>query len=281
VNKQKYMAELAGLLSFLNDEERSLVMAYYDRKFTEAGEAGESALIAELGTPMCLAIDLNRNGIDHILNEMKTPAEEEKAEAEPEAQPEIKEEKAVETEELIRAVMEPEEAEEPEYEPMPEEESRVTDKIESLPQPAEESEAQVEAKPESDDVFPELAAALGKNITVPEEPEVKTSVLGAIGFFILMIVPGIPLLAISIVLIPALLVPVVSLGYAGAVGVVASIKALSYIPDAMFVFGITLLIIAAAILVLLFCTWIIGGILRGWFKGVPSLWKRMARKERV
>ena len=71
----------------------------------------------------------------------------------------------------------------------------------------------------------------------------------------------------------------VTLGYAGAVGVVAAFKTLSYIPDAMLVFGVTLLIIAGAIIVLLISTWLIGLILKGWFKGVPGLCRRMTRKE--
>jgi len=272
VNRQKYMAELAGLLSFLSEEERKTVMEYYEKKFDEAGQEGEAALIAELDTPMRRAINLNRNGIDDILGEMNKASSEEETAEEPASEEE--QEQLSETEELIHAVMD----EKPEAEPG--EESRGTDEIEELPAVEEEAEPEQEKKTdENDDVFPELAAALGKKIEVPSEPETKLSVLGLIGFIILAIVPGIPLLAISIVLIPVLLAPVVALGYAGAVGVVAAFKTLSYIPDAMLVFGVTLLIIAAAIFVLLISTWIIGGILKGWFKGVPGLCRRMTRKE--
>lgn len=317
MNKQKYLAELSGLLSSYGEDERSKVMDWCAARFDKAGAEGEAALLEELGTPMRFIISLNRLGIDEVIKpveakeetaseaeetaeteeSVEAPKVEETAEVEesdeaeeapeteetveneetaeaPEAVPESEETEKMTTTELVAAVLaEPEEEEE---KPEAEEESSVTDEIEELELPAEE-EKKAESLPT--EAFPELAAALGME---PEKEEKKKfSILGAIGFFILMIVPGIPLLALSIVLLPVLAVPPVAIGYAGAVGVVAALKTLAYIPDAMFVFGITLLIIGAAILVLLFCTWIMGLILKGWFKGVPNLWKRMVRKEKA
>ena len=300
MNKQKYLAELSGLLSFLGEEDRRRVLDWCAARFDKAGAEGEAAVLEELGTPMRFVISLNRLGLDEVIKPIEAEEAEETAEAEESAEePETEEaaeetkaeetaeeeenaevsetEETAETEEaekmttteLVAAVLaEPEEEEE---KPEPEEESSVTDEIEELP--AEESAENGEAK---EDAFPDLAEGLGME---PAEKK-KISILGAIGFFILMIVPGIPLLALSILVLPLLVAPPVAFGYAGAVGVVAGMKTLGYIPDAMFVFGITLLIIGVAILVLLFCTWIMGLIFKGWFKGVPTLWKRMARKEK-
>lgn len=331
MNKQKYMAELAGLLSFLTEADRSTVISYYERRFEAAGEAGETELIAQLGTPMRLAIDINRLGLEEMLKEIPEqeegeeeaeeltcveneaaqpdPAEdpaaeeenevedaEEKAEAAPKIPSEEKEQEEapdtdeeVDTAQLIAAVLaEPD----PEPEKDETEESQVTDEIEELPLPAEDEnaaeepaeEAKAEPGPEHThhESFPELTVAKGKTIPDGEkQPETKLSILGAIGFFILAIVPGLPLMAVSIVLLPLLLVPGIVLGWCGAVAGVAGFKCLVYIPDAMFMFGAALVLLGLAVLLLVLALWMDKSIICAWKNGVPGLWRRMARKERA
>ena len=188
MNKQKYMAELAGLLSFLNEADRSTVISYYERRFEAAGEAGETELIAQLGTPMRLAIDINRLGLEEMLKEIPEqeegeeeaeelacveneaaqpdPAEdpaaeeenevedaEEKAEADPEIPSEEKEqEEAPDTaEEVDTAQLIAAVLAEPDPEPEKDEteESQVTDEIEELPLPAEDENAAEEPAEEA------------------------------------------------------------------------------------------------------------------------------------
>ena len=325
MNRQKYMAELAGLISFLTEEDRRTVMDYYERKFDAAGESGEAALMAELGTPMRLAININRLGLEEMLKEPEPEPEVETVEAEeevPAEEPESVEEAPVDEEapaEETAAVEEEAPLEEPEAEeaeevpeehqetarliaavlaepdPEPEEnaaeESQVTDEIEELELPAGEEKAEepapVEEKPEEPEhthheSFPELTVAKGKTIPDAEkQPETRFSILGAIGFFILAVVPGIPLLAVSIVLLPLVLIPGIVLGWCGAVAGVAGFKCLVYIPDAMFMFGAALVLLGLAVLLMMLALWIDKSIICAWKNGVPGLWKRLTRKERA
>lgn len=328
MNKQKYLAELSGLLSFLSEEDRETVMSYYTRKFDEAGEAGQAELIQQLGTPMRLAISLNRMGIEAIAGEEET-----KAEPTEKVRPEYDEK--LETAELIRAVMDEPEAEpgadeepegpeksecasldeeetEPELEKVkdpeeseePEEESTVTEEIEYTelseepgvgeeepteqePEDTAEAEPEAEAETENEDEdlhresFPELTVARGGKAPEPTgEQKAKLSIVGAIAFWILMILPGLPLLVLSVALVPVVLAPGAAAAWAGAVGLQAGMAALGYIPDAMFVFGGALLLLGAAILLLLLAVWIIKSIVLAWKNGVPALWGRLARKEK-
>ena len=356
MNKQKYLAELGGLLSFLTEEDRAVVMSHYTRKFDEAGEAGEAALIQELGTPMRLAINLNRMGIEAIAEAEaaaeKTPetppaepvqaaeliqavlndpdeententapapdaeaAEESSAGEDMEAagKPEPSEEaEAVEEtgsaegspQEATALTEEPAEEEQPEAE-MPEVPEEVdakevnevpeTDENAAEAEPAEEEEIiqeteiaedpDEEAEPEPEDAlhteaFPELTVARGGKLPDAGQTPAKISVGGAILFWILMIVPGVPLLVISAALIPVLLAPGLALAWASSVGLRAGIACMSYIPDAMFVLGGGLLLLGGAILLLLLAAWLIRCILHGWNSCVPALWNRLARKEK-
>ena len=60
MNKPQFLAELNQYLTFFTPDERTAIMASYSQRFDEAGEEGEAALFAELGTPMRVAIDLKR-----------------------------------------------------------------------------------------------------------------------------------------------------------------------------------------------------------------------------
>lgn len=60
MNKPQFLAELNQYLTFFTPDERTAIMASYSQRFDEAGEAGEAALLAELRTPMRVAIDLKR-----------------------------------------------------------------------------------------------------------------------------------------------------------------------------------------------------------------------------
>ncbi|MGI6029024.1 MAG: HAAS signaling domain-containing protein [Candidatus Heteroscillospira sp.] len=327
MNKQKYLAELAGLLSFLSEEDRVSVMDYYTKKFDAAGENGESALIDELGTPMRLAISLNRMGIDAIIagdeaekeseeptedeevpeveaaDAGEAPAEEPAADAGETAEeaaeaPEVPEapetaepeKEKVEAAELIRAVMEEtpeaEDSEEPGGETV-EEAAELAAEAETpeVPEEAEAEEAPAaepaaEADESYHESFPELAGALGKKLPEPEnKPAVKLSIAGAIAFWLLMIVPGLPLLVLSVAVAPLLLAIPVALGWVGAVALGAGLATLMYVPDAMFLFGIALLAIGAALLLLLLALRVIAAIVSAWKNGVSGLWNRLARKE--
>ena len=60
MNRQQFLAELNQYLTFFSPDERAKIITDYTAKFDSAGEDGEAGLLAELGTPMVVAIDLKR-----------------------------------------------------------------------------------------------------------------------------------------------------------------------------------------------------------------------------
>lgn len=60
MNRPQFLAELNQYLTFFTPEERTALMAIYTRRFDDAGEGGEGSVLVELGTPMRVAIDLKR-----------------------------------------------------------------------------------------------------------------------------------------------------------------------------------------------------------------------------
>lgn len=60
MNKNQFLSELTQYLTFLSPTERAEVISGFSTRFDAVGEAGEAALILELGTPMVIAIDLKR-----------------------------------------------------------------------------------------------------------------------------------------------------------------------------------------------------------------------------
>ena len=61
MNRQQFLAELNQYLTFFSPQERAAIISEFTDKLDAVGEEGESALIAELGTPMKLAIDFKRH----------------------------------------------------------------------------------------------------------------------------------------------------------------------------------------------------------------------------
>lgn len=407
MNKQKYLAELSGLLSFLSEENRALALERLNQIFDEAGEAGEPELIARLGTPLSLAISLNRDGIETALSvqnpasdsdateesteeeldeleclegiseaESTDEAEGDEAETEGEtAEPagdtaeaeveestepekgesseesaeeaealdaseavdvEVTEPSAVEeteTEELVTEPVEVEEAaeevseadaeidegEEPaaeivEDEEAAEAEAEVTepvegeleiveaDEAETAEETADEvaqSEESAESASESEteelikaaqnppkfghiEAFPELSALLDNGEDDDDLPDApKFSIIGTILFVILAIIPGIPLFVLSVLLVPAMFSVGVGAGVFAAYGLGAGLASLSYIPDAMLIFGITLLLIGACILLSLLALRITILLVSAWRNGTKALFRKMVRKERA
>ena len=60
MNKQRYLAELRRLLVFMSDEDRDEAVRRCGEAFDAAGPEGEAVLIAEMGSPTKMAIQLSR-----------------------------------------------------------------------------------------------------------------------------------------------------------------------------------------------------------------------------
>ena len=328
MNKRKYLAELAGLLSFLSEEERSAVLSHFTKKFEEAGESGEALLIMELGPPMRLVIALNREGIESIIDAeaeipekgilaFKTPAglsantdisaEESISDDEPATEADERAETVVELVETEDETSQTENTDKPEEEEIQQVTDLVPPAVLTIEEVLEENteplvdesrdlngqeiqsgintvelirevmrEEAVEVHPES---FPELSVVIGKAPRTAEpETDTKVSVFGAILFGFLLIIPGVPLLAISIVLLPTLVVPVIADGVAVFYGFFAGIATIAYMPDAFFVFGSALIALGLGALYLVLCIWLIVQIIAAWRLGLPALYRRLVKK---
>lgn len=145
MSKQQFLVELSQYLTFVSPEDKEKILAYYAKMFEDAGEEGTPALLAELGTPMKLTIELKRRleaGEDIV------PKDEDE-ETDEETQAETAEEKPVE------AAVEDEA------------QTEVSESAEET-----QTEAVEEAAPESDEtVIPEEESA---QEALPEEAPVET-----------------------------------------------------------------------------------------------------------
>ena len=59
INKQRFLAELSKLLTFMYEEDRQTALAMYGRMFDEADD--EQALLLELGSPTRQAVIVARD----------------------------------------------------------------------------------------------------------------------------------------------------------------------------------------------------------------------------
>ena len=132
--------------------------------------------------------------------------------------------------------------------------------------------------PTSTESFPELDFVRGHSAPEPTGPEVRTSVPGAVLFGVLCVVPGIPLLALTILLIPALLLPGGALCWLSTFGFAAGAATMAYFADAMFVFGAAFLTVGCGALLLVLGLYIDFVLISAWIRGLPALFRRLARK---
>ena len=137
MNKQRYLAELQKLLVYMTDEDRAIVLRYYGGLFDEAGQAGQAALIDQIGSPTKAAVALSRYIPGHVEELLPHPvlaaAPDEAAEPVP-ASPTAEAEPAPESDPLWEAP--------PDYEPP------------ALPVQAPEGEASVSAAVSEDEIAP-------------------------------------------------------------------------------------------------------------------------------
>ncbi|MCD7770446.1 MAG: hypothetical protein LUH36_10105 [Oscillospiraceae bacterium] len=269
MNKQRYLAELQRLLVFMTEEDRELTVQRYGELFDVAGPEGETALVERIGSPTKAAISLSRGyepgALEGVLPKPETPAE-----PEPEPAPEPEKEPAPQgsLEELWEEL---DEFQLPELDiDLPGEEK---------PARTEESAPEPEPEPEEEPALRELNVAPIRPPKAPE-PERRTKVvykrimpigLGAVLFTILMIGIGIPLAAVCVALAAACLCP----GAAAAVGAwlvfVGGLWCVSYMADAILMFGLSFIVLAVAVLLLFAGIWADTQIIRLYIRGVDAL----------
>lgn len=247
MNKQRYLAELRRLLVFMTEEDRELAIRHYGDIFDAAGEAGETALIEQLGSPTRAAIALSRNyEPGNIRNLPKAPASAAKPRA---AFTQTQEDPWGDLPTFEVPILEEEPAEAP---PVPAETKADA--------PAASPASEPEPLPEPD--FPE-----------PETYYERSMPLGAgIAVLVLvMIAIGVPLAAAALALIAVCLAP----GAAGLVGAwlvfVGGLWCISYMADAVLIFGAALLVLAVGLVILWGGVWLASRLVRLYIRGVQWL----------
>lgn len=231
MNKQRFLAELRRLLVFMTEEDRELCIRYYTELFEDAGEEGEAELLEELGTPTKLAISMSRGyepgSAAEQYEAMRVQREQKKAEAEAEVMPDI-----------------------PSFEDVPE--FRLPDEYEPVAVPPETDDATGDEYDPDDDF--EYDPDDDFEAYIPEErPEIVRPMPLGVGiplFTLGMIAVGLPLAALALLCLAVLLAPGCAAGFAAGLAAVGAMWCMTYMADALLLFGLAFLILAVALLIL-------------------------------
>lgn len=226
MNKQRYLGELQSLLVFMTEEDRELAIRHYGDIFDAAGEDRADELIRSFGSPTKSAIALSRGYEPGSIKNLPTSPVLVHA---PKARP-------------VPTPL-------PTFELPPLEENTT----EELPAEAEIAPTVVEnAKPEAPtDSRKEESVPVPE----PEEPELyyeRTMPLGA-GIALLVLVMaalGVPLAALVFALIAVCLAPGAAVVFGAYLAAVGGLWCLTYMADAILMFGLAFLILAVGLVLL-------------------------------
>ena len=312
INKQKFLAELGKLLTFMYEEDRQRAMGLYSRMFEEAGD--EQALIQALISPTRQAVvvaraynsnlgrlslnaetkaapeDRDENGVPDYVQAIEKVREQAWAAIGVPAAAEEAEEAPAETEEAEEAPAEVEEAEEAPAE---------TEEVEEAPAEAEEAEeAPAAAEPDKSAhegieffTLPEEGKETPQSDTLLDEntfnidsdalrkPRRKAKPFALI-LYILLAIP-LTICAIAVLLVPAILFLALSVAaiICGVVLVSTAFKGFPVFADIMVVLGVSLVLFALGLLFLWTAIWFIGGAIVGVVHGVAVLCEKWCYKE--
>ena len=249
MNKQRYLAELQRLLVFMTEEDRELVIRHYGDIFDAAGEDGEAALAEKLGSPTKSAISLSRGyepGTIKNLPDLPRATEKPKA--------------------ALTQTQDDPWGDLPTFE-VP------TIKDES---PAEEAEPEPEAEDEAETTVPPAAPEEETEFPVeePEEDEIDRPMpfgLGVSLLTLILIAIGIPVAALFLGLMAVCLAPGVAALVGAFLAAVGGLWCLSYMADAVLMFGLAFLILAVGLLVLWGGIWLCSRLVLVYIAGVRWL----------
>ena len=233
MNRQKFLAELSRLLVYMTEEDRAEAVRRVGALFDEAGPAGETALLASLGSPTRTAIAFSRGYEPGKLPDALPKAAPAPKPAAPETPP------APRPDELW--------AELPDFE-LP--------AVEEEPSPA----SAPETAPEPDPAPAETPDFVREDI---EESAAPTSViertmplgLGAPLFVLVFAALGLPLGALALGLTLALLLPGVSALIGAYLALVGGLWCTGFMADAVLLFGLAAVILALGLMLLVLGLW--------------------------
>ena len=262
MNKQRYLAELEQLLVFMTRADREQTIHRYGAMFDDAGPNGEEALADELGSPTRVAIRLSRDYIPGQLDASAAPAS---AADRPDetAAPAPVQELTLALDDLPQ--FELPEMDLPGQEPQPESEPQTPAPEKPAPAPRKEPrDWRVIPLEEPDGDVP------GR---LEQEQIVRTMPLGVgIPLFVLaMVLVGVPVGVVLLGLFAALLCPGLGVLIGAWLVFVGGLWCISYIADAILMFGLAFLVLCVGILVLWCGFWVGFHLVKLYVLGVRSL----------
>lgn len=310
MNKPQYLAELGRLLIFMTAADREETLSRYGTLFDLAGPDGINDLISHIGSPTKAAIRLSRTYTpgsiaDSVLDEpVPTPA---KAPAAPEASVPVPEEKDAPSYDVPPLIMD----DLPGYEPpvippnFEEDEPAAAPEEPVVPEGPAAPDA---VRSDADDAMPDwMSASTGPSPDRPAAPDLPAGQPGpaaasaeltgtdtpdetppapAPAYTIERVIPlwaGIPLFVLSLAvialpfgavclaLVPVLVLPGVALLLGAWLAAVGGLWCISYIADAVMLFGLALVILAAGLVVLWLGLWLLVSIVSLYFRAMRSL----------
>ena len=309
INKQKFLAELAKLLTFMYEEDRQRALAAYSDMFEDAED--EQALLQALVSPLRQAVEVARaynSGKQSLSTETKSREGAEPNDAfmdtiwriREEALPEKKQPPEVDEDQisLFDAAEEPHQAapSEPAEEAEPAgqsaesaEEAEPAEEAEASEEEAEEPEEESEAEEEEEAPKPIRRDAAPERIFPTAEEEAmrpaprKTVRKARVPLLILYLIFAIPLglIATLVLLVPAL----ASLAAAAACIVVAvlaissSLVSFPKIANLLVALGAALILLAVGLVFLMLFIWFLGGAIGGIINGLINLGSNWCFKE--
>ena len=292
INKQKFLAELGKLLTFMYEEDRQRAMGLYSRMFEEAGD--EQALIQALISPTRQAVvvaraynsnlgrlslnaetkaapeDRDENGVPDYVQAIEKVREQAWAAIGVPAAAEEAEEAPAETEEAEEAPAEAEEVEEAPAAAEPDKSAHEGIEFFTLPEEGKET-------PQSDTLLDENTFNIDSDAL--RKPRRKAKPFALI-LYILLAIP-LTICAIAVLLVPAILFLALSVAaiICGVVLVSTAFKGFPVFADIMVVLGVSLVLFALGLLFLWTSIWFIGGAIVGVVHGVAVLCEKWCYKE--
>lgn len=237
----------------MTDEDRDATVQRFSDMFDAVGEEGADALVAELGSPTKSAISLSRGyepgDIEAFLND-KLPAPEAPQPPEPEPEPAAPEAASDEPwDELPSFELPPLPLVDEGASAAPGGEDGPDGGEDEVPavDPAEEGLPRPVRTPRRTPAEEAAAAEPWR------EARIERSIplgLGVPLFVLVFVALGVPIAAVFLALMVVLLAPGLALVFAAYLAAVGGLWCLSFIPDAVMMFGLAFLILAVAVLVL-------------------------------
>ncbi len=253
MNKQRYIAELGRLLIFMTAADRDETLRRFGALFDEAGPDGAEALVSRIGSPTKNAIRLSRvyepgELTDELLFGDMPPAAPapQPAPAQPADAPAGQTEEPDEFPDYGLPDL-PEGPKAPESAPA-EESPAAEEPPEREPAPAEPRFVSVpvhDGEPEEE--------------YEPQRPAVDRPMplwLGVPLFILAVIVLGVPLAVLALALLPVMLLPGAAILIGAVLAAVGGLWCISYIADAVMLFGVAFFVLGLALVILWCGVWL-------------------------